>query len=110
MADGEEESVDLDVDHLFVGLALALHKVGTLDAVLAEEADGVVLKQNLDVLAFADTLLHDLRGAQEGLAHNEVDLLGQSAEVEGVLAGSVATTNDGHRLLAIEESVAGGAG
>ena len=60
MAYGEEETVDGYVDILFVGLALALHEMGALHTVLSEEADGVVLEQDLDVLTLFDTLLHHL--------------------------------------------------
>ena len=84
--------------------------MGSLDAFFTEETDGVVLEEDLDVLALHDTLLHHLGGTEEGLAHDEIDLLGKSAEVEGILAGGVAAAHDGHGLLAIEEPVAGGTG
>ena len=60
MAYGEEETVDGNIDLLFVGLTLALYEMGALYTVLSEEANGVVLEQDLDVLALFDTLLHHL--------------------------------------------------
>ena len=110
MTDGEEEAVDGNVNHLLIGLALALHEMSTLNPVFTEEAQRVVLEQNLDVLTIHHALLHHLRSAQEWLAHNEIDLLADSAQVERILAGRIATAYHGYGLLAIEESVAGGTG
>ena len=76
MADGEEESVDGNVDHLLVGFALAFHQVSTLDTVLTKQSHGVVLKQYLNILGILHALLHHFRGTEERLAHDEVDLLG----------------------------------
>ena len=57
-----------------------------------------------------DALLHRLRGAQIGLAHNHVDLAAERGEVGGLLAGRVAAADHRHILLAVEEAVARGAG
>ena len=65
-----------------------------------------MFEEYLDILAVHHALLHDLGGTQEGLADNHIHLLGQSAEVERILAGRIAATNDGNSLLAIEETVA----
>ena len=45
VADGEEETVNLDVYQFFIGLTLAFDKVCSLDAVLAKESQRVVLEQ-----------------------------------------------------------------
>ena len=81
-----------------------------LYAVLAKESQRVVLEQNLDILALHHALLHHLRSAQEGLAHNHVDLLAESGQIECILARGISAANDGYGLLAVEESVACGAG
>ena len=60
MADGKEEAVDLDVKHLlFVG-AFEFHKLGTLHAIFAKEAESVAVEENLDILFLSDTALHHL--------------------------------------------------
>ena len=60
MADGEEETVNLDVYQFFIGLTFAFDKMCSLDTVLAKESQRVVLEQNLNVLALHDALLHHL--------------------------------------------------
>ena len=69
-----------------------------------------MLVEYLDVGGGGHALLHDLGGAEVGLAHHEVHLGGEVREVGGFLAGGVAAADDGHRLLAVEEAVARGAG
>ena len=110
MANSQEESVNLDVYQLFVRFALTLHQMSTFYAVLSKQSEGVMLKEDFDVLCLADTLLHDLRGTEERLADDEIDFLGQSCKIQGVLTGRVATADNGHRLLAVEETIAGGTG
>ena len=109
MADSQEEAVDGQVVALLVGFALAAHHVSSLHAVFAIEAQRVVLEEYLDVLGLLHAALHHLRSTEEGLAHDHVHLLGQSGQVERLLAGGVATTHYGHRAFAVEETVAGGA-
>ena len=106
VTNSQEETVNLDIYQLFVGLTLALYEMSTFDTILAKETQRVVFEEYLDVLAVHHALLHDLGGTQEGLADNHIHLLGQSAEIERILAGRIAATNDGNRLLAIEETVA----
>ena len=110
MANGQEETVNLDIYQLLVGLALSLNQVGAFYAVVAKEAEGVVFEEYLDVLCCHHTVLHYFRCTQEGFSHDEIYLFGQSAEVECVFAGGIATSNNGYRLLAIEETIAGGTG
>ena len=55
-------------------------------------------------------MLHGFAGTQVVLAHDEIDLAGQMAQVVGLLTGGVAATHDGNDLLAVEETVAGRAG
>ena len=69
-----------------------------------------MLEEDLDVGMVLHAILHDLGGAQVGLANHEIDLLAEVGQVEGVLTGGVATTDNGRDLLAIEETIADGAG
>ena len=101
-------AVDLDVNLLLVCLAATLHEMCAFYTVLTVESDSVVLKEHLDVLSVHHSLLHHLRGSEEWLAHDEIYLLCQTGEIEGILTGCVATAHNGNSLLAIEESVACG--
>ena len=74
VTDGEEEAIDGDVHLLLIGFAFSLHKMRTLHTAFAKEPDGVVLKQHGDVRRVHHTLLHHLRGAEVGLADDEVDV------------------------------------
>ena len=60
VADSKEESVNLDINLLFVGFAFTLDEVSAFYAIFTEEPQSVVLKQYLDVLSFHDALLHHL--------------------------------------------------
>ena len=60
MAYSQEETVNLDVNQLLVSFALALDQVCAFHAILAKQAQRVVLKQDFDVLTFHDSLLHHL--------------------------------------------------
>ena len=60
VTDGEEEAVDGDVVMFLVSLTLALNDVSTLYAVLTEEALGVVLIENLNLLVVLHALLHNV--------------------------------------------------
>ena len=108
MADSEEEAVDSDVVAFLVGLALALHEVSTLHAVLAEESESVVLVENLDLLVLLHALAHHVRCTQVRLAHNHVHLLAETSQIESLLARCVAAAHYGNGALAVEEAVACG--
>ena len=110
MADGEEEAVDRQVVFLLVSLALAPYEVSTFQTVVAVETERVGLIEDFYLPVLLHALLHNLCGAEVRLADNHIDLVGQSGEVGGFLTGCVATAHHGHDLLAVEESVAGGAG
>ena len=69
-----------------------------------------MLKEHLDLRIVEHALLHDLRGAQIGFAHNHIDFLAEPRQVVGFLAGRVTTADDSDRFLAIEETIAGSAG
>ena len=101
VTNSQEESVNLYIYLLFVSLTLALHEMSTFDTILAKETQRVVFEEYLDVLAVHHALLHDLGSTQEGFADNHIHLLGQSAEIERILAGRIAATNDGNRLPAV---------
>ena len=106
MTNSQEESVNLYIYQLFVSLTLAFYEMSTFDTVLAKETQRIVFEEYLDIFAIHHALLHDLGSTQEGFADNHIHLLGQSAEVEGIFAGSITATNNSNRLLAIEETVA----
>ena len=93
-----------------VCLALALNEVCTLNAVLAKETFGVVLVEYFDLLVVLNALAHNVRSTQIRLAYNHVHLLAQTCQVESLLASCITTAYNGNRTLAIEESVACGAG
>ncbi len=105
--DGQEEARDVDARLRAVGAAQqgARHA-----ALVAQHLYGVVLEHHLDVGGVEHALLHRLRGAQEGLAHDQVDLAAERCQVGGLLARRVAAADHGHVLLAVEEAVARGAG
>ena len=55
-------------------------------------------------------VLHDLLGAELVAAVDQRDVAGDVGQVERFLDGGVAAADDGDRLVAVEEAVAGGAG
>ena len=77
--------------------------------VVAQHLGGVVVEHHFDVGGVEHPLLHGLRSAQVGLAHDHVDLAADRGQIGGLLAGRVAAADHGHVLLAVEESVARGA-
>ena len=107
VAYGEEESRDVDYGLLTRGVAQTRTRHALL---VAKHLDGVVLEHHLDVGRLEYTLLHGLRCAQEGFAHDHVDLTAERCQICGLLARRVAAAHDGYILLAVEESVACGAG
>ena len=71
--------------------------------IVTQHLDGVVLEEHLDVGGVEDALLHRLRGAQEGLADDHVDLAAQRSQIGGLLAGRVAAADHRDILLAVED-------
>ena len=110
MADSEEESVYSYVVMSLVCLALALNEVCTLNAILAKETLGVMLVEYFDLVVVLNALAHNVRSTQIRLAYNHVHLLAQTCQIESLFTSSVATAYYGYSALAIEESVACGAG
>ena len=106
MADGEEEAVDGDVKQFLLVGALEAYQMGTLHAVVTKEAHGVGIEQDFYLLVLLDALLHRLAGTQVVLAHDEIDLAGEMAQVIGLFTGGITATHDSHDLLAVEEAVA----
>ena len=109
VANGQEEAIDGNVHLLLIRFALTLHKMRTFHAAFAKQSEGVVLKQHSDIWCIQYTVLHHLRGTQIGLADNQVNVRREASQVERFLTRRVATADHGHLLLAIEETVAGGA-
>ena len=62
MTNSQEETVNLDIYKLFVGLTLAFYQMSAFYAILTKETKGIVLEQDFDVLTFHDSLLHHLWG------------------------------------------------
>ena len=110
MTDGEEEAVNRNIIMTLVGFAFALYQMDTLYPVLTIETDGIMLKEDLDVLGVHHPFLHHLRGSEEGLTYNQIHLLTQTRQVECILAGRITTAHHGSHLLTIEEAVASGTG
>ena len=110
MTDGKEEAVDGQVVPSFVAFTLPVYKMCSLHSVLSVEAKRVRLEEHLYLLVAEHAVLHNLAGAEEGLAHDEIDLLGQSCQIVRLFAGCVAASHHGHYLLAVEEAVASGTG
>ena len=81
----------------------------SLDTVLAKESECVVFVKNFNLRVFRHTFLHDVRRAQVGFAHYHIYLSAQLCQICGLLAGSIASADNGNDLFAIEESVAGSA-
>lgn len=106
MPDGKEESVNINMAELLVGRAFPIYKVCAVHLVLAREAQGVALEEHFDFRILKDPFLHDVGGAQVGLADNHIDLFAQAREVGRFLARRVAAAYDSDRLFAVEEPVA----
>ena len=64
--------------------------------------------ENFNFGIFLHTAAHDIGSAQIGFAYDHIDLTAQAGEIDGLLAGCIATAHYGYHLLAVEESVAGG--
>ena len=107
MADRQEESRDVDLP---LRAVVPAQQRARYARVVAQHLGGVVLEQHFDVRRVEHPLLHRLRGAQVGFAHDQVDLAAERCEVGGLLAGRVAAAHHGHVLFAVEKSVARGAG
>ena len=106
VADGEEESRYVDPDLLAV---VAAQQRARHARFVAQHLGGVVVEHHFDIGGVEHPLLHGLRSAQVGLAHDHVDLAADRGQIGGLLAGRVAAADHGHVLLAVEESVARGA-
>lgn len=89
MTDGQEESVDGQVVMPFVGFSFPLHQMDAFHPVLTEQSFGVVLEQHFDFRVAEYAFLHNSRSAQEGLAHNQVDLCCQAGQIGGFFAGGL---------------------
>ena len=78
MTDSKEESVNSNIILLFISLTLAIYKMHTFYAILSIKPNGIMLKENLDILCILDTLLHNLRCTEIVLADNKIYLLAKS--------------------------------
>src|SRR5262245_5585870 len=104
VADRDEQAVDLEA-RLLPGLRVA--QLERLDRAVAHDVvdDGVPLE--LDLRVGERTLLHDLGGAQLVTPVHDRHLGRELREERGLLHGGVAAADDGERLVAVEEPVAG---
>ena len=106
VADRDEEAVGRELGRL-VGVDVANRHAR--DRVLAEHFldDGV--RDELDLLVRARTVLHDLRGPELLAPVDERDLVGELRQEDRLLHGGVAAADDDDLLLAEERGVADGA-
>ena len=86
------------------------HQMGAFHHIIAEESGSIAIEQYLDIGTLGHSALHHVRGAQEAFAHYHIYLVGDFREVKCFLTGCVSATDNGHCLIAIEETVASGAG
>lgn len=110
MADSDEHAVDFQL----VETAVVVFQTGTGHThVVAQDfiQGGVELE---DDLAFSDTGVQlvdqDLLGAEGLAAVNQGHGAGDVGQVQRLFHGSVATADHGNRLVAVEETIASGAG
>ena len=109
MTDGKEETIYCYVISFFIRLAFSLYHMCAFHSVFTEKAHSVVLEQHFYLLMIEHTVLHDLGSAQIRFAHNEVNLLCQTCQIDSLLARGISAAHYCHCLVAIEESVASGA-
>ena len=108
MSDGKEETVDIDVETLFMISALASHEMCSFKSVFTKQAFGLALPENLDVWSILDTLGTLLTCTENIAAHNQINLAGKTCEIGCLFTGCIATTYYSNNTLAIEETIACG--
>src|SRR5574344_830028 len=102
----EEEPVNINNKNLAIifFFFFTCHSAG-----VSEDLPGVAIPEDLNVLGIAHPLLHGLGSSEHIPSDNHVYLAAQTCEVSGLLAGSIATSDHGYHLLAIEKPIAGSA-
>ena len=107
VSDRHEEAGDVD----FGFRAFVVAQQGARYAgFIAQHFGRVVLEEDFDVRGVHHPLLHGFRSPQVGLADDQIYLAADRSQVGGLLACRIAASDDRYVLLAVEESVAGGAG
>ena len=109
VADGDEDAGDFEfafgaIEEVFEGDGA--HFSGVVGEVFA---DGGV-PDGLDLGVGEGAVRHDFGGAEFIAAVDEVDFAGEAGEEGGFLAGAVSAADDADGDIAVEGSVAGGAG
>ena len=82
MTDSEEESVDSDIEMLFIIFSEITHDVRTLYAVLTEETFSIAIEKHLDILTLLDTLGHHIGSAEIILADDKIYLAAESGKIK----------------------------
>src|SRR5690606_30737930 len=104
VADGDEHALQVELAGRAVDGRAQTHARGLE---LAEDLLDLAVPDELDLVVRERALLHDLRGAQAVLAVDDIDLRREARQEGGLFHGGVASADDGDRLLAEEEAVAG---
>src|SRR4029077_615441 len=101
VTDRDEYSAALDF-LLVAGLGVLEADLGDLAVVACNELERLVRRQEVDVLLATGPLLHDLRGAELVAPVDDLQVLGELGDEDGVLHRRVAAAD--HRdVLALEE-------
>ncbi len=109
MTDCKEEAVDRNVDVLLVFFSFVFYEMCAFYKFVTVKTRGVGIEEHLDLRIVEHALLHHFRRTQIGLADDEENLGGETGKVESLFAGGVAAADYCYSLVAVEESVAGGA-
>lgn len=109
MTDRQEESVDVNMLDGFIGFAFSEDEVRALHFSFTRQLEGVMLEEDFDLGVIEYALLHDLRSAEVGFAHDHIYFFAESGEVIRFFASRVSTAHYCHLFLAIEETVTSGA-
>jgi hypothetical protein len=111
VADGDENAENIDILHC-AGLQILDAQAGDA-GIVAEHFIKRTVVENGDLagLFFLEQLvLHDFLGLELVAAMNQGDVAGDVGQIQRFFNGRVAATDDGDRLVAVEEAIAGGAG
>ncbi len=103
MADGHEESGDVEFSVFFSGVVVNQNAIYGL---VAEDFLGFGIIQNFDVWGVQNAMLHGFGGTHLAFADNHIYLFAKLGEVGGLFGSSIAGTDDGYILLFEEKPVA----
>ena len=110
MSDSQEKSVNCNVITLFIGFSHTFYYVHAFYTVISIQSYCIMFEQYFDIRVVHYPFLHDFRSTEERLAYYQINLAGQTCQVDGFFAGSVSTSHYGYYFFTVEETVAGSAG